>query len=187
MIEREEDRREIIQNRVVKWVARAAWELVSAFLPAILIALFVNVYVAEAVEIEEGPSMQPNLFVGNRVMTEKISYRLHPPQRGDIVVVVQPDGKPALIKRVAAMEGQTVAVVEGHTYIDGQPVDEPWVANFGGPDCSPQRVPAGYIFILGDNRAVSRDSRAIGPVPLEAILGRAWLVYWPLDQARLLP
>jgi signal peptidase I len=172
---------------MVRWVAHAAWELVSAFLPAILIAMFVNVYVAEAVEIEEGPSMQPNLYVGYRVMTEKISYRLHPPQRGDIVVVMQPNNQSALIKRVVALEGETVAVLGGHTFIDGEPVDEPWVVHFGGPDCSPRQVPAGQIFILGDNRAVSLDSRAIGPVSLDAVLGRAWLVYWPLEQARLLP
>ncbi|MBN1148845.1 MAG: signal peptidase I [Anaerolineales bacterium] len=171
----------------MKWLARAAWELVSAFLPAIVIALFINVYVAEAVEIEDGPSMQPNLYVGYRVMTEKISYRLHSPQRGDVVVVVQPNGQPALIKRVAALEGQIVAVVDGRTFIDGQPVDEPWVVYFGGPDYYPRQVPDDHIFILGDNRAVSHDSRAIGPVPLDSVLGRAWLIYWPLEQARLLP
>jgi signal peptidase I len=174
-------------QRSVKWLAHGLRELTTAFLPAILIALFVHVYVAEAVSIEDGPSMQPNLYAGYRVMTEKISYRFRPPQRGDIVVVILPSDEPALIKRVMATEGETVEVRGGHTFIDGQAINEPWVAHFGGMSYAAHQVPQGCVFILGDNRAVSYDSRAIGPVPIGEILGRAWLVYWPLGQARLLP
>jgi len=173
--------------RSLRLLAKGMRELITAFLPAVLIALFVHVYVAEAVSIEEGPSMQPNLYVGYRVMTEKISYRFHPPRRGDIVVVTLPGDDPALIKRVLATEGETVEVREGHTFINGQAVEEPWVADFGGMSYAAQEVPEGCVFILGDNRAVSYDSRAIGPVQVDEILGRAWLVYWPLEQVRLLP
>jgi signal peptidase I len=174
-------------HRSLRWLANGVRELITALLPAILIALFVHVYVVEAVSIEDGPSMQPNLYVGYRVMTEKISYRFHPPRRGDIVVVVLPGDDPALIKRVMATEGETVEVRDGHTFIDGQAVEEPWVTNFGGMSYTAQRVPEDCVFILGDNRAVSYDSRAIGPVKVDEILGRAWLVYWPLEQVRLLP
>jgi signal peptidase I len=174
-------------NRSLRWLASGLRELITAFLPAILIALFVHVYVAEAVSIEDGPSMQPNLYVGYRVMTEKVSYRFHPPERGDIVVVVLPGDEPALIKRVLATGGEIVEVRDGHTFVDGQVIDEPWVTNFGGMSYAAQEVPEGCVFILGDNRPVSYDSRAIGPVAVEEILGRAWLVYWPLEQARLLP
>jgi signal peptidase I len=168
-------------------VRRIVWEIITTVLPAVAIALFVNVYIAQAVTIEDGPSMQPNLYRGYRVMTEKMSYRLHPPCRGDVVVVDQPGSEASLIKRVMAVEGEMVEVRGGHTYIDGEPVEEPWVVNFGGPDYGPALVPEDHVFILGDNRRLSRDARAIGPVPVRAVQGRAWLVYWPIDDIKLLP
>jgi signal peptidase I len=165
---------------------RVVWELICVLAPALLIALFVNVYVAEAVAVKEGPSMQPNLYIGYRVMTEKISYRLHPPYRGDIVVVDLPSGGAALIKRVVGLPGDVVQVTRGHTWINGRLLDEPWVAYFGGMDYGPARVPPAHLFIMGDNRVQSLDSRAIGPVPMEKVRGRAWMIYWPLDHVRLL-
>ena len=155
------------------------WEILYTLVPAILIALFINVYIAEAAEIEAGPSMQPNLYAGYRVMTEKISYYLHEPQRGDIIVVERPKNEGNLIKRVMGLPGETVEVRDGHTYIDGELIDEPWVRFFGGRDATPTPIPKDHIFILGDNRPVSRDSRDIGPVPIASVIGRAWFVYWP--------
>ena len=174
-------------SRVARLVRRIVWEFITAVLPAVAIALFVNVYVAQAVTIEDGPSMQPNLYRGYRVMTEKVSYYLHPPCTGDVVVVDRPGSEVSLIKRVMAVEGEVVEVRRGHTYIDGESIEEPWVVHFGGPDYGPALVPEDHVFILGDNRRLSRDSRAIGPVPADAIQGRAWLVYWPIDDIKLLP
>ena len=168
------------------FVRRVAWELATTVVPALLIALFVNVYVAEAVAVEEGPSMQPNLYRGYRVMTEKVSYRLHAPRRGDVVVVERPEGETSLIKRVVAVAGETVEVRNGHTFINAEPIEEPWVTSFGGPNYPPTLVPAGHVFVLGDNRGVSRDSRAIGPVPVDSIRGRACLIFWPFDEIKLL-
>ena len=168
------------------FVRRVAWELATTVVPALLIALFVNVYVAEAVAVEEGPSMQPNLYRGYRVMTEKVSYRLHAPRRGDVVVVERPEGETSLIKRVVAVAGETVEVRNGHTFINAEPIEEPWVTSFGGPNYPPTLVPAGHVFVLGDNRGVSRDSRAIGPVPVDSIRGRAWLIFWPFDEIKFL-
>jgi signal peptidase I len=174
-------------TRLLRFVRGAASELVVTLLPALLLALFVNVFVAEAALVEDGPSMQPNLYPGYRVMTEKISYRLHSPRRGDVVIAEQSEGRRSLIKRVVALPRDTVEVRGGHTFIDGQPMEEPWVTSFGGPDYGPMVVPAEHVFILGDNRSDSWDSRAIGPVPMQAIKGRVWLIYWPLDQMKLLP
>jgi signal peptidase I len=171
----------------MSFTRRVVWELVTAVLPALAVALLVNVFVAEAVVVENGPSMQPNLYRGYRVMTEKISYRLHLPRRGDIVIVEQPGEQVTLIKRVVALPGELVEVRGGHTFINGQQIEEPWVTNFGGPDYPPTRVPPDHVFILGDNRSNSRDSRAIGPVPVKMIKRRAWLIFWPLDQIRLVP
>jgi signal peptidase I len=153
--------------------------------PALLIALLVNAYVAEAVAIEDGPSMQPNLYQGDRLMTEKISYHFHAPRRGDVVIVERPAGEVSLVKRVVAVEGEVVEMREGHTYIDGEPIEEPWVTHFGGQDYGPALVPEAHVFVVGDNRAVSHDSRAIGPVAVDSIRGRVWLVYWPPGQIEL--
>jgi signal peptidase I len=162
------------------------WETLTTLIPAILITLFINVYIAEAAEIEAGPSMQPNLFAGYRVMTEKISYYLHEPRRGDIVVIERPEHEGNLIKRVIGLSGETIEVSGGHTNINGEPIKEPWVTYFGGRDMPPTVVPEGHIFIIGDNRSNSRDSRDIGPVPVESIIGRGWFVYWPLDEFQFL-
>jgi signal peptidase I len=170
-----------------RYIGRVMWELITAILPALAIALFVNVYVAEAVVVKDGPSMEPNLYRGYRVMTEKVSYDLHPPRRGDVVVVDRPDGDESLIKRVVALPGEVVEVRSGHTIVDGQPMEEPWVTHFGGPGYPPTVVPPDHFFVLGDNRAVSRDSRAIGPVSVESIRGRAWLIYWPLAELKPMP
>lgn len=169
------------------FIQQFLWEIITTIIPAVLIALFINVYVAEAAEIEAGPSMQPNLYAGYRVMTEKISYYLHQPRRGDVVVVERPENEGNLIKRVMGLPGEMIEVRDGHTYINGEPVDEPWVAHFGGRNYPPTRIPVDYVFILGDNRPVSRDSRDIGPVQIDSIIGRGWFVYWPIEDFQFLP
>lgn len=166
---------------------RLFWDLATTVLPALLIALFVNVFIAQAAEIEDGPSMQPNLYIGYRMMTEKVSYRFHEPQRGDIVIAEQPDGQTNLVKRVIGLPGETIESRDGHTYINGELLDEPWVTYFGGRYYPPTEIPEGQVFIIGDNRPNSHDSRAIGPVPIDAIQGRVIFVYWPLDEFDFFP
>ena len=167
-------------------LSHALKEAIATILPAILIALFVNVFVAQAMVIH-GPSMQPNLHYAQRVMVEKITYRfLHGPRRGDVAVVDVPGEVDPLIKRVVALPGETVEVRGGQVFIDGQHHEEPWATRQGGPDHPPTVVPESHVFVLGDNRGSSRDSRAFGPVPMDQIVGRAWFVYWPPDQIKLL-
>ena len=175
-----------LASRSVQVVRSAVWELVTTLLPALLIALSINVFAAEA-SVVDGPSMQPNLYGGYRVVAEKISYHLHPPRRGDVVIAERPGNEGSLIKRVVALPGETVEVRGGHVLINGQRIEEPWVRNFGGPNHPPTVVPADHVFILGDNRVNSRDSRAIGPVPVEMIKGRVVLIYWPLDEIKVVP
>ena len=173
--------------RTIQYLKKFLWEMVTAIIPALLIALVINVQVAKAVEIESGPSMQPNMYQGYRLMIEKVSYRFHLPQRGDIVVVDRPGEEVSLVKRVMGLPGETVEVRDGHVFINGQRIEEPWILYFGGPDYGPAKIPEGYVFIVGDNRQNSRDSRAIGPVPISTIEGKVWLVYWPLDKIEFVP
>ncbi|MFN2233061.1 MAG: signal peptidase I [Anaerolineales bacterium] len=168
-------------------IQRLAREFITALLPAVLIALFVNVFIAQAAMVEDGPSMQPNLYVGYRMMTEKVSYRFHEPQRGDIVIAKPGDSQVTLVKRVIGLPGETIESKDGHTYINGKPINEPWITNFGGSYLAPTRIPEGHVFIIGDNRPISHDSRAIGSVSIEDIEGRVIFVYWPLTEIAFFP
>jgi signal peptidase I len=165
---------------------RRLFDLVVLLTSTLALALLTNVFIVEAAWIKEGPSMQPNLYRGYRVVMEKVSYHLHPPRRGDVVIVNLPDEDKTLIKRVIGLPGETIEVRDGHVLIDGSALEEPWVAYYGGRDYPPGLVPEDHVFVLGDNRPVSRDSRAIGPVPLARVEGRVRIVFWPLDKARVL-
>ena len=161
-------------------------ETAGTVLPAVLIALFVNVFVAQAMVVH-GPSMQPNLHYDQRVMVEKVTYRLmHGPRRGDVVVIDVPGEDEPLIKRVVALPGETVEVRGGRVFVDGQLQEEPWTTRQGGPDYRPTVMPPLHVFVLGDNRGSSRDSRSFGPVSVDQIVGRACFIYWPPDQAKSL-
>ncbi|MBN1979649.1 MAG: signal peptidase I [Anaerolineae bacterium] len=158
---------------------RGSWDVASTILLALLITLVINTYVAQATTID-GPSMQPNLYYGERVMVEKVTYRLfHGPRRGDVVVVDVPDSPEPLIKRVVALPGETIEIRGGQVHIDGEPIEEPWVEYTAAQDFPPTTVPPLHIFIIGDNRPNSRDSRSFGPVHVDQVEGRALFVYWP--------
>lgn len=157
------------------------WDIASTVLLALLITLAVNTFVARA-WIVDGPSMQPNLYYGERVMIEKITYRFfHGPRRGDIVVVDMPDSPEPLIKRVVALAGETIEIRGGQVTIDGEPIEEPWVEYTAAQDYPPTTVPPLHVFIIGDNRPNSRDSRTFGPVHVDQVEGRALFIYWPLE------
>jgi len=131
----------------------------------------------------QGPSMRPNLTYNQRVIVEKITYSfIHDPRRGDVVIIDMPGEKVLLVKRAVALPGETVAVQNGQVYLDGQPLEEPWAIRQGGPDYPPTRVPPHHVFVLGDNRKDSRDSRCFGPVPVDRIAGRVRFIFWPLNR-----
>jgi len=166
-------------------LARILWDVASTIIPAVFIALFVNVFVAQA-WVVEGPSMQPNLYYDQRVMVEKITYRfVHGPRRGDIVIIDVPGEEEPLIKRVVALPGETVEVRDGQAFINGEPLDESWTTQQGGLDYPATLVPPLHVFVLGDNRPSSRDSRSFGPVSIDQLVGRALFVYWPPNQIKL--
>jgi signal peptidase I len=121
-----------------------------------------------------------------------VVYPFHPPERGDIIVFNPPNNsdKP-YIKRVIALPGETVSFSGGYVYIDGKKLDEPYlhgvVTKCNRSVCQDVRVPEGDIFVMGDNRENSADSRSFGPVSIDSIIGKAWLTYWPLDDFGLVP
>jgi signal peptidase I len=161
-------------------------EVLETVLPAILIALLINVFVGQATRVE-GQSMEPNLHTEQRLVVEKLSYRFHAPQRFDIVVIRVPSqGDELLIKRVIGLPGETVEFRDGQVYIDGQLLEEPYVTQATRMGRSGKVVvPPLHVFVMGDNRSHSNDSRSFGPVPISNIVGRAWLSYWPPEDAGL--
>ncbi len=160
-------------------LAHLVYETLETVLPALLIVLVVNVFLAQATRVE-GQSMEPNLHNNERLIIEKISYRLHPPQRGDIIVLQLPDrNSDPLIKRVIGLPGETVEISNGQVFINGQVLDEPYLNQYTYQGMAPEVVPPNEVFVLGDNRGFSNDSRAFGFVPFSDIIGRAWFRYWP--------
>lgn len=160
---------------------RAAREVLETVVPAIVIALLIHAFLAQATRVY-GQSMEPNLHTDMRLVVEKVSYKLHPPQRGDVVVLRLRPGDDLLIKRVIALPGEEVSIHDGKVYINGQPLDEPYLASETRGNLAPRVVPPLHVFVMGDNRQASNDSRSFGPVHVDNILGRAWLVYWPLSE-----
>jgi signal peptidase I len=156
-------------------------ELSETVLPAIVIAVLINLFLAQATRVY-GHSMEPNLHTDQRLVVEKVSYRLHGPRRGDVVVLRMPErGPELLIKRVIAVAGETIEIKGGTVFIDGQPLVEPYLGHETGGTYGPLSVPEGQVFVMGDNRGASNDSRVFGPVSTERIVGRAWVSYWPFS------
>ncbi len=188
-------------------VAGLLSEVLSTVVPALLIVLVVNLFLAQATRVE-GQSMEPNIHDNQRLVVEKISYRLHLPERGDIVVLKPPNWQPLrldqritawfctvlpldcaseipdpLIKRVVGLPGETIEIRDGNVYIDGLLLEEPYLEQATYGTLSPRVISPDHVFVMGDNRGASNDSRSFGEVALSNIIGRAWLRYWPTEDA----
>jgi signal peptidase I len=154
---------------------------------ALFVAFVVRTFVL-AHFVVEGESMFSTLNTGDRVFVNKLSYRLHEPNRGDVVVLHQITGASErdLIKRVIALPGETVEVRNCTVLIDGRVLNEPYLdpavvtpTDCGGDYQSNGPVPENHVFVLGDNRGGSQDSRVIGPISEDDLVGRAFVVFWP--------
>jgi signal peptidase I len=198
-------RRSHRRRNTIEWIVVLAGALV--------IAVVIKTFLFQAFYIPSD-SMEPTLKVGDRVLVNKLSYRLHDVNEGDIVVFDRPstsgqtvDGCTAgtkvaipqstsfggeqvkdLIKRVIATAGETVEQRDGHVYVNGKPLDEPYVHQTNGvTDKTPSfhfpaqciKVPEGKVFVLGDNRLDSNASNMFGPIPTSSIVGRAFVRVWP--------
>jgi len=143
----------------------------------------VQPFVTEAFYIPT-ESMVPTLEVNDRVLVNKFIYRFSKQKRGDIIVFEAPDSEEDLIKRVEGVPGDRITVVHGSLIVNGVRQEEPYL-NRELPDRStygPVKVPAGHVFVMGDNRANSADSRIFGPVSEEYVIGKAFLRVWPLNR-----
>ena len=192
---------------------RSFWrEFPVLVVAAFALALLIKTFVLQAFYIPSG-SMLPTLEVGERILVEKISYRLGSPGRGDVVVfersldpsVPSPHeddsvaedvvnafkslfgwptgGEQDYVKRVMAVGGDTIESREGVVYVNDEPLEEPYLPKgVVTSDFPTQQIPEGQIFVMGDNRGSSDDSRNFGPVPDDEVVGRAFLSIWPANE-----
>lgn len=150
--------------------------------------------------IVDGPSMEPSFWDRERIIVNKIIYDIRDPKRGEVIVFHVPEENRDFIKRVIGVPGDTVKVAGDTVYINGQPIEEPYLeeayaqkhaqnlqynsdkpnSNFPNNSFPDSKVPEGHLFVMGDNRSNSEDSRMIGYIPKERVVGRADLVFWPL-------
>lgn len=184
-------------------------EILILGLVAILTAVLLTNYVVQAFFIPS-ESMEGTLVVNDRVLVNKLAYNFGEPEPGDIIVFTSPERNAAaeatsgplgdvlnevaqglglrssvqdLIKRVIAVEGQTIEVKIGSVFVDGEQIDEPYRKDFlPMPDFPPTEVPEGAVFVMGDNRFQSLDSRGFGPVAKDTIVGRAFALIWPVTR-----
>ncbi len=153
-----------------------------AFATLALLAAFllVRAFVAEPVRVRSD-SMEPTYHDGDLVLVDRLGYRFGDPRIGDVVVADVPESDDDIVKRVAAVAGDVIGIEEGVLIVNGRPVDEPYLfgQNVYGTFFGPVEVPDGHVFLLGDNRAESVDSRGFGPVPISAIDGQVRVTLWP--------
>lgn len=161
---------------------RQILELIVTVAIAYALAQVVRFYVAEGYRTPTG-SMIPTIQTEDFTAFSKISYRFATPQPGDIVTLDDPYGVlPMMMKRVIAVGGQTVDIRDGKVWVDGTARDEPYthaLPSEPGPVALPVTIPAGYVWVMGDNRTNSKDSRWFGPVPVSTVHAKALFRYWP--------
>ncbi|MBF2009716.1 signal peptidase I [Chlorogloeopsis fritschii PCC 9212] len=164
-------------------------ENLTLVLIALVLAFLIRTFIAEPRYIPSD-SMVPTLHTGDRLVVEKVSYYFNPPRLGDIVVFQPPDelqrrGYPkdqAFIKRVIGEPGKIVTINSGKVYINGQPLQENYIAEPPNQPFAPVVVPEEEFFVMGDNRNDSNDSRYWGFLPRKNIIGRAVFRFWPLER-----
>lgn len=169
-------------------------DILQTVVLALAIFMLTYLFLVQPHEVK-GNSMHPTFKNGERLLTNKVSYRFQNPKRGDVIVFeAPPDQHKDFIKRIIALPGETILIKGGVAYIGGKPLEEKYLVSSiqtqGGAFLSEgEEVTLGadeYI-VMGDNRDHSSDSRNWGAIKRESIVGKAWLIYWPLPEIRLIP
>lgn len=159
-------------------------DLLETIILAVVLFFAINA-VSARVRVD-GASMMPTLKNSEYVLVNRLAYRNSRPERGDIIVFVSPQTSNLdLIKRVIGLPGNTVWIFDGVVQVNGQTLNEPYIA--AAPVYNGEwTVPEGHLFVLGDNRNDSSDSHAWGLLPLENVIGKAILIYWPVPEWNLI-
>ena len=196
------------------WFASSLRVLVRESFETIILALLVFMVLHVSIQNYkvEGPSMEPTLNQNEYLIVNKLVYLrfdpaevldalpfydggadeadryiFHPPVRGEVVVFRSPrDPDRDFVKRVIGLPGDTVWIENGTVHVNEYVLDEPYITRRDNTSMAPVEIEPGTVFVLGDNRGSSNDSRSWGPVPMENLIGRAWMRFWPLDHLGVL-
>ena len=164
--------KDTILNEIIEWIKSLAIAGILAFL--IHTFLF-------AVVIVSGPSMETTLHNGERLILNKVVYHFTSPERGDIVVF-HANNKDDYIKRVVGLPGEKLEYKNNQLFINDEPVEEPYLTNTITKDVPATIIPEGMLYVMGDNRTNSTDSRFLGPISMEKVVGRVKILIWPLNR-----
>lgn len=169
----------VVEGQPANW-KRFVLDILETIILAVVLYFGINA-VSARVRVD-GFSMRPTLEDGEYILVNKLAYKTGEPRRGDIVVFIFPmNPQEDLIKRVIGLPGESVSVHNGVVSVNGIPLTEPYIASPPAYD-GDWIVPEGQLFVLGDNRNDSRDSHQWGLLPIENVIGRAVLIYWPPEQ-----
>ncbi|NYE58126.1 signal peptidase I [Carboxydothermus ferrireducens] len=163
-------------------------EFISAAIWAVILAFIIKTFIFQLTYVPTG-SMIPTILPNDRVVVLKFWYKIKPIERGQIVVFDPPNSanSPPFIKRVIGLPGETLEIKNNTVYINGKPLKENYLpAKMEMEPFGPFKIPKDAIFVMGDNRQHSADSRYFGAVPIKNIKGRAVLTYWPLNRVKVL-
>ena len=178
-------------SKVARVVGGFFLDIIESVVIALSVFLIVYLFIMQPHQVN-GKSMFPTYEHGEYLLTDKISYKLGVPERGDVVVFHAPEASQCpegtgcdFIKRVIGVPGDTVLVADDHIYVNGTLLEESYIApevpTMAGAYTrnGPVTIPSGEYFVAGDNRPHSSDSRVWGPVPLDKIVGKVFFRYWP--------
>jgi signal peptidase I len=177
----------------LKRIIASIFDFLQSIVVVMALMVMVYLFIISPQEIS-GQSMYPTFENGEYILTNKIEYKLHEPQRGDVIVFKSPRNKDIdYIKRIIAIPGDTLKLSNGRYYVNGEPVDESYLpANlYTSPGSYLQenveiKIPPLSYFVSGDNRPHSLDAREFGPIPKQDIIGKAIIRYWPFERAGLI-
>ncbi|WP_227766682.1 signal peptidase I [Zhaonella formicivorans] len=158
-------------------------ELLESIAIAVILAFVIRIFLFQPFYIPSG-SMEPTLMIGDRIIVNKITYRFSEPKRGDVIVFKYPlEPKRDYIKRVVGLPGETLEIKDGTLYINDRPTPEEYLPpNVPLADYGPITIPKNAYFMMGDNRSNSQDSRFWGTLQRDYIIGKAVLIFWPLNR-----
>jgi signal peptidase I len=175
------------------------FEIVETIVLTLVIFLVIQNFIAQPFKVD-GESMEDTFLNGQYVLVDRVSPNWSPYVRGQVVVFQPPSGVESgdypFIKRVIGVAGDTISLRDGVVYVNGTALDEPYVFRDAAGHAQPTdpltsqttwTVPTGDLFVMGDHREVSEDSRAFGPIPVSSVIGRAVVRYWPLADFELIP
>jgi len=158
------------------------FEVVKVVLISLAIILPIRLFLVQPFYVE-GASMEPSFYQNEYLIIDEVSYRFNEPQRGEVIIFKNPkDTRAYFIKRVIGLPGETMTIEKGRVYIGGELLEEPYIENFASDSHEAITLGDNEYFVMGDNRGNSLDSRMLGPINKDYIIGRVWIRGWPIDR-----